>query len=152
MLSPKRTTWVVVADGARAFIAANEGPGTGLTLVPGTALDHELHSTTEMGSERPGRSFTSARSGTRHGIEPRVDWHRFEKQKFAHGIAKLLDAARASKAFHHLVLVAPPETLGELRATLDKQTQAMVTGEVAKDLTRHPIDDLPSHLAGLVKV
>jgi len=105
-----------------------------------------------MGSERPGRSFASARSGTRHSIEPRVDWHRFEKEKFAHGIAKLLDAARVRKAFHHLVLVAPPKTLGELRAALDKQTQAMVTSEVAKDLTRHPIDDLPSHLEGVIKV
>lgn len=152
MLSPKHTTWVVVADGARAFIAANQGPGTGLTLVPGTAQEHDLQSTTEMGSEKPGRSFASARSGARHGIEPRVDWHRFEKQKFAHGIAKMLDAARVRKAFQHLVLVAPPETLGELRASLDKQTQALVTGEIAKDLTRHTIDDLPNHLAGLVKI
>lgn len=152
MPSPKHTTWIVVADGARAFIAANQGPGSGLTLVPGSAQEQDLQSTTEMGSEKPGRSFTSARSGTRHGIEPRVDWHRFEKQKFAHGIAKLLDAARLRKAFQHLILVAPPETLGELRASLDKQTQALVSGEVAKDLTRHPIDDLPSHLGGLIKI
>ena len=152
MLSPKHTTWIVVADGARAFIAANQGPGTGLTLVPGSAQEQDLQSTTEMGSERPGRSVNSDRSGTRHAIEPRIDWHRFEKQKFAQGIAKLLDGARARKAFHHLILVAPPETLGELRATLDKQTQALVSGELAKDLTRHTIDDLPSHLGGLIKV
>lgn len=152
MLSPKRTTWIVVADGARAFIVANRGPGTGLSLVPGTVLNQELQSTAEMGSDRPGRTFNSNHSGTRHGMEPRIDWHQFEKQKFAHGIAKLLDAARARKDFDHLVLVAPPDTLGELRAKLGKQTQATVTGEVAKDLTRHTIDDLPSHLEGVVKV
>ena len=152
MLSPKRTTWVVVADGARAFIVANHGPGSGLTMVPGSPREHDSSKTAELGSDRPGRSFNSDHSGTRHAMAPRIDWHQYEEQKFAQGIAKLLDDARARKAFDHLVLVAPPKTLGELRANLGKQTQALVSGEIAKDLTRHTIDDLPSHLNGLVKV
>jgi protein required for attachment to host cells len=152
MLQPKRTTWVVVADGARAFIVANRGPGTGLSPVPGTAREQEIPKTTDLGSDKPGRSFNSDQSGTRHSMEPRVDWHQYEKQKFAHGIAKLLDDARMRRAFDHLVLVAPPETLGELRAKLDKQTQAVISGEVPKDLTRHMIKDLPNHLNGVIKV
>jgi protein required for attachment to host cells len=152
MLQPKRTTWVVVADGARAFIVANRGPGTGLSPVPGTAREHGTPKTSELGSDRPGRSFNSDQSGLRHGMEPRVDWHQFEKQKFAHSIARLLDDARNRRAFDRLVLVAPPETLGELRAKLDKHTQALVAGEIAKDLTRHMIEDLPQHLDGVLKV
>lgn len=152
MLQPRKTTWVVIADGARAFVMANRGPGTGLSLVPGTMREKEVPKTTELGTDRPGRSFNSDRSGMRHGMEPRVDWHQFEKQKFAHAMAKLLDEARTRNAFDRLVLVAPPETLGELRAKLDKQTQALVTGELAKDLTKHPIPDLPDHLDGVVKV
>ena len=152
MLSPKRTTWVVVADGARAFILANQGPGTGLTMVPGSPREHDSAKTAELGTDRPGRSFNSDHSGTRHAMAPRIDWHQYEEQKFAQGIAQLLDAARERKAFDHLVLVAPPKTLGDLRASLGKQTQALVSGEIAKDLTRHTIDDLPSHLDRLVKV
>lgn len=151
MLQPKRTTWVVVADGARAFIVANRGPGTGLSPVPGTAREHELPKTSELGTDKPGRSFSSTHSGVRHSME-NVDWHQYEKHKFAHGIAQMLDEARGRRAFDHLVLVAPPETLGELRAKLDKHTQAMISGEVAKDLTRHTIRDLPSHLNGVIKV
>ena len=152
MISPKRTTWVVGADGARAFIVANQGPGSGLTIVPGSPREHDSAKTSELGSDRPGRSFNSDHSGTRHSMAPRIDWHQYEEQKFAQGIATLLDAARERNEFHHLVLVAPPKTLGDLRASLGKQTQALVSGEIAKDLTRHTIDDLPSHLAGLVKV
>lgn len=152
MINPKRTTWVVVADGARAFIVANQGPGTGLTMVPGSPREHDSAKTSELGSDRPGRSFNSDHSGTRHSMAPRIDWHQYEEQKFAQGIAQLLDNARARKAFDHLVLVAPPKTLGELRAHLHKQTQALVSGEIAKDLTRHTIDDLPSHLEGVVRV
>jgi len=152
MLQPRRTTWVVVADGARAFIVANRGPGTGLSPVPGTAREQAVPRTTELGTDRPGRTFNSNHSGTRHGMEPRIDWHQYEKQKFAHGIARLLDEARNRRAFDYLVLVAPPETLGELRAKLDKQTQAMISAEVPKDLTRHMIQDLPNHLNGVIKV
>ena len=152
MLHPKRTTWVVIADGARAFIMANTGPGSGLTLVPGSPHEHDTAKTAELGSDRPGRTFASTHSGTRHAMEPKVDWHQFEEQKFAKDMAKLLDAARNRKAFDHLVLVAPPHTLGDLRAALDKQTKALVTAEIAKDLTRHSIPDIPTHLGDAVKL
>ncbi len=150
MLHPKRTTWVVVADGARAFIVANNGPGTG--LVPVLTRSHPTPKTSDLGSDKPGRSFSTARSGLRHAMAPRADWHQFEKHKFAQGIAELLDDGRNRQAFDRLVLVAPPETLGELRSSLDKHTQAMITGEVAKDLTKHPMEDLSSHLEDMVRL
>lgn len=149
MVQPKRTTWVVVADGSRAFIVANRGPGTG--LAPVLSREHPVPPTHELGTDRPGRTFNSDHSGTRHAME-QVDWHRYEKHKFACGIAKLLDDARVHNAFDDLVLVAPPTTLGELRAELDKHTHAMVSGEVPKDLTHHPIEDLPGYLDGMVRV
>lgn len=150
MPQPKRTTWIVVADGARALILANQGPGSGLSPVFNRAQD--LPKTSELGADKPGRSFSSASTGTRSAMEPRVDWHQFEKQRFARGIADLLDDARNRHAFDSLILVAPPETLGELRAALDKHTQAMVAGELAKDLTKHPLEDLRNHLDGMLRV
>ena len=35
MLFRKYTTWILIADGARAHIIANDGPGKGLKPVPG---------------------------------------------------------------------------------------------------------------------
>ncbi len=35
MLFRKHTTWILIANGARAHIIANQGPGKGLKPVPG---------------------------------------------------------------------------------------------------------------------
>lgn len=100
----KKTTWVVIADGARARIVATEGPGTG--LVPLREMESAASRTPsrELGVERPGRAFESA-DVMRHAIEPRVDWHRFEKQQFARDIAAIVDNALGRRRFDTLVLV-----------------------------------------------
>ena len=151
MLTPKKTTWVLVADGARARILANAGPKTGLVPVPGTAHAKPTPKTAELGSDKPGRSHNSIGDGGRSAVET-TDWHQFEEQKFARDMASLLDVAAREGDFDALVLVAPPKTLGELRASLDPQTRAKVTGELAKDLTRHPLADLPGHLEDVVRL
>lgn len=150
MLTPKKTTWVVIADGARARILANAGPNTGLVPVPGTARSQPTPKTSDLGSDKPGRSFSSV--GDSRSAVDNSDWHAFEKQKFAHEIAGLLDAACTAGDFDALVVVAPPETLGELRHSLHAATRAKVTGELAKDLTKHALADLPGHLDGLMKL
>jgi protein required for attachment to host cells len=156
MITPKKTTWVLVADGARARILANEGPKTGLVPVPGTARDEPVPKSAELGSDRPGRSFATNRvgggDGSRSAMEPRVDWHEFQEQKFAKKMAAILDAAATHAEFDHLVLVAPPKTLGDLRASLNDHTRAKVSGELAKDLTKHSLADLPGHLDGLMRL
>jgi len=152
MITPKKTTWVLVADGARARILANTGPKSGLVPVPGTARVQHVPKTSELGSDKPGRSLSSAGGpGNRAAMET-TDWHQFEEQKFAKQIAGLLDAAAQEGDFDQLVLVAPPKALGELRASLNEQTRAKVCGELAKDLTKHALADLPSHLDGVIRL
>ncbi len=141
----KIVTWILVADGKRARILHNDGRGRGLAAVPGAERSIELKPSRDMGSDRPGRTHESATSG-RHAIEPRVDWHRFEKTKFAQSMAKLLDEAGARGNFDRLVLVAPPRTLGDLRAALAETTRARVIAEIHKDLTHESIGALTEHL------
>jgi len=146
----KKVTWILVADGARARILKNEGPGKGLQPAVDEEFHHELPRTHEMGTERPGRVHESA-NATRHAVEP-VDWHRFEKEKFAKEMAKILDKAAAGGAFDRLVLVAPPRTLGDLRGALAAATRKKVTGELDKDLTQITLGELPEHLGLLLPV
>ncbi len=112
-------TWILIADGARARILLNEGPGKGLK----PALDHEfatVHAPTrELGSDRPGRVHDRFGPG-RHAMEPPADWHEYEKQTFAAEIARLLEEEAQKGSFDRLVVVAPPKTLGELRRTLGR--------------------------------
>ena len=85
-------------------------------------------------------------------MEQKTDWHRFEKHQFAKRMAELLEDAAKRKAFDRLVLVAPPQALGDLRAELGRHAKEKVTGELDKDLTHVAIHDLPGHLAGLIPV
>jgi protein required for attachment to host cells len=148
----KTVTYVLVADGARARLYVNEGPGKGLHPLSGATHKADLHHhSRDVKSDKPGRSI-DAGTGQRSSMEPHQDWHRFEKHKFAREMAKLLDAAAANKAFDRLVLVAPPTTLGDLRMELGEQALKLVSGELAKDLTRHAENELPQHLGEVLAV
>ena len=133
-------TWVVVADGTRARFFCENDDQNG--LVP--AEPAEMSSANANGhardlkSDRPGRSFST--SGTsRHALEPRHDYHKMEKRKFAIEVARHLDESCAAHAFDRLLLVAPKRSLGELRTLLSKPVRDRISGELAKDLTKFTI-------------
>ena len=148
----KTVTYILVADGARARLYANHGVGKGLQPVSGATHKADLHHhDREILTDKPGRAYNSVGHG-RSAIEPHTEWHRFEKHKFAREMAKVLDAAAASKAFDRLILVAPPATLGDLRMELGEATRKMVTAELPKDLTRHAEQELPQHLGPVLAV
>jgi protein required for attachment to host cells len=141
------TTWILVCDGARGCIYSHESGTKGLAVV--TQADHiETHRrTSELGSDRPGRTHDSAHTGQRHAMEPRVDWHRFEKARFAQEMAAILDKAALGDSMDRLVLVAPPQVLGDLRHALGAHGRAKLAGEVNKDLTNLEATDLATELA-----
>ncbi len=85
-------------------------------------------------------------------MEPRADWRRFEKLQFARAVAEIIDRGARGKSFDRLVLVAPPKTLGDLRAALGSSSQSAIYGELAKDLTKVPIRDLPAHLRNVLVI
>ena len=142
-------TWVLVADAARARIFENTGKGTGLTIVQDMTLDADLAPSRELGTDRPGRSFDSVGSG-RHAMESPSDLHRQQKRQFARRVAEVIEERQARKSFDRLVLVAPPVTVGDLRAALPAKVKAVVTAEVIADLTSTPMSELPEHLAAHV--
>lgn len=146
----KTVTYVLVADGARARLYANHGPGKGLQPVSGATHKSDLHHhDRDILADKPGRAFNSV-GNSRSAMEPQTDWHRFEKHKFAREMAKVLDAAAASKSFDRLILVAPPATLGDLRMELGDGTRKMISAELPKDLTRHAEQELPAHLGSVL--
>lgn len=147
-MKPVRT-WIVVADGAQARFLLNRGPGKGLEPALEEEASEARQPSRSLGSDRPGRVHDRFGPG-RHTMVPRVDWHQFEKQKFAREMASILDTAAEKRSFDRLVLVAPPKTLGTLRTALNKNTVRLVTGEVAKDLTQVTVGELPDHLGRVI--
>jgi protein required for attachment to host cells len=149
-MKPVRT-WIVVADGAQARILLNQGPGKGLEPALEEQSDEARQASRNLGSDRPGRVHDRFGPG-RHTIVPRVDWHQFEKQKFAREMASILDSAAERKSFDRLILIAPPKTLGALRSAMHKNTARLVAGEVPKDLTQVTVGELPDHLRDVIVV
>ena len=55
-----KTTWVLVADGARAYSFARHGAGGALVAIRHGTFVHEVERVSAMGADRPGRVRESA--------------------------------------------------------------------------------------------
>jgi len=143
---PKKiVTWVLVADGARARIYVNDGPGKGLKPV-GVEFDAGLpHSNRDVMADREGRSWTASGTG-RHAMERKTDPKRQIEQNFARDVAQHVGQAALEKKFDRLVLVAAPKALGDLRGELPRQARDLITQEVDKDLVNLAPKALEKHL------
>lgn len=133
-----KTTWVVVADAARARVLASQGK-----LRPFGNIEQFVHGEsrlrdTEQVSDRPGRSFDSFGAG-RHSMEAPTEPSDQEATRFAATIAERLHKGRVDNEFDDLVLVAPPRFLGTLRKALDKESAALVRAELDKEFSQ--LDD-----------
>jgi protein required for attachment to host cells len=137
-------TYILVADGARAHLLLSEGRGKPLVEVPGSECHQDLKPDHELSSDKPGRVHESANT-MRHSIE-RDDRHRREKERFAQSLAESIDRRFANREFDRLVIAAPPETLGVIRSALGDKVKSVVLGEVAKDLTKTPNQQIKLHL------
>lgn len=144
-----RKTWIVVADGARASIFNYQGPNEPLAQVEGGALEHINEPTRELVSDKQGRVFQSA-DGTYSAGDFPIDPHELEKVRFAGEIVDYLQ--KHSAGYERLILVSPPKMLGELRRQLPKTLKDRVDGEINKELTNLPVEQLPRHLREVINI
>lgn len=149
MIKPVKTL-VVVVDGERARFRSGLGRCMSFdSVAPGEmAVPDAGKPNRDLASDKPGRT-SSGKDGIRSSMET-TDFHRREKQLFARSVAEVVDKMAGDATYDRLILVAPPSTLGELRAHLNKHTTGRITGEVAKDLTKVPDHELRSHLEGVL--
>lgn len=144
-----RVPCFVIADGGHARFVY---PATDNALHTRDSFDstHVHRHSSDLGTDRPGRSFESA-SATRHAIEPRHDPHEMAKTAFERFVAGKVCAESAADAFNELILVAPAHVLRTLREGLDGPTTTKLVGALAKDLTKVPDEDLYPHLKAWVR-
>jgi protein required for attachment to host cells len=141
----KPIIWVLVADAGRARLFQVEQPQQTLKPALGQELIGSSLPSREIVSDRPGRTFDSGGEG-RHAKEPPTDPARHAQEAFAREVVRLLDDKRESRQFQRLIVVAPPQFLGDLRAMMPRQLQDAVSAEVAKDLSKLPPHELQEHL------
>ncbi len=158
---------VVVADGRKMLVLRNAGDG----LAPNLQVEHAEErvnpadrdqktdaaggaSSTQSGAGAP----AVAQNGSMHargggagfapsrGTMDEVDFHQQEEDRFAADTAELLKKRALANDFESLIIIAPPKTLGELRKHYHKEVSQRLAGELAKDLTGHPIPDIEKAL------
>jgi len=119
-------TVVVVADGGSARVFTNVGSDRTLQLAQQQRIEVE-----NVDDEGPAGAVPKDMS------ESQLDEATFAKQ-----LAAQLNEGALNNRYAHLLLVADPVTLGRIRPLLHKQTQARLLGDLAKDLTNAPLEDI----------
>ncbi|UCI08987.1 host attachment protein [Mesorhizobium sp. B1-1-8] len=138
----KHGLWVVVADGEKALFLRNQGDVKFPKLEVVQEMEQENPATREQGSDKPGRQ---SNEGPRSAVEE-TDWHRLGKERFADDIAERLYKLAHRGEFDALVLIAPPQVLGEMRQKLHKEVGDKIEAEIPKTLTNHTVFDIENLL------
>ena len=133
-------SFVLVADGKKLLFLRNEGDGDYPKLEVEAKEEQENPPTRDQKSDEAGRVFASAGPG--HSAYAETDFHQLEEDRFAADAAEMLKDRALRNEFESLIVVAPPRTLGELRKHYHKEVQKRLAGEIAKDLTGHPVAEI----------
>ena len=103
---------------------------------------HVVSERTHTGGQFESVLMIFASNGAGRSAYEETDWHQLEEDRFAAETAELLRKRALSNDFESLIIVAPPKTLGELRKHYHKEVEKRLAGEVAKDLTGHPVVEI----------
>jgi len=145
--------YVLVADGTKMLFFRNEGDGDFPKLEVEAKREEENPPDREQSTDEPGRTFSSNRGdprtggygdtfgAARSGYEE-TDFHQLQKDRFAADAAEMLKKKALANEFEKLIIVAPPQTLGELRKHYHKEVESRLAGEIAKDLTNMPVTEI----------
>ena len=133
-------SFVVVADGKKSLFFRNEGDGDFPNLIVEHKDGHADLEDRELKSDAPGRAQSSV--GHSRSAYQETDYHQLEEDKFAAETADLLRQRALRNDYESLIVVAPPRTLGALRKHYHKEVEKRIAGEIAKDLTGHPVAEI----------
>lgn len=144
-------SFVVVADGRKMLFFRNEGDAEHPNLVVERVREQDNPKDSEQATDLAGtaqssRSYGGAFASGGSNVE-QTDFHQLEEDRFAAETAELLKKRALANDFETLIIVAPPRTLGELRKHYHKEVSGRIAGELDKDLTGHPVDEIERILA-----
>lgn len=144
-----KTSWIVVAESARARIFTTSGTKVKLREIADLSHPESRLHDRDLASDGLGRSFDSHGQG-RHGMEPATDPQDREAQAFAVEVARQIERGHNEAGFDSLVLVAPPKFLGRLRPELSKSARSALVAELDKNLVEADLKTLEHHLSELL--
>ena len=145
-----KSTWIIVAESARARIFTVSGIGGKFQEVSDLSHPESRLHDRELSSDLPGRTFDSHGDG-RHAMEQATGPQEQEAQAFATEITRQIDRGQREGNFDSLVLVAPPKFLGRLRSELSKSARNALIGELDKNLVETDTKTIERHVSALLR-
>ena len=136
--------FVVVADGRKMLFLRNDGDAEFPNLQLERKRVQDNPSDGAQSADAPGRSFSS--TGPGRSAYQETDYHQLEEDRFAADVTELLKKRAFDNDYEALIIIAPPKTLGEMRKHYHKEVADRLLGEIDKDLTGHPIDEIEQAL------
>lgn len=121
---------VVVADGGKAILFRNVGQGEGLTLKEERRVEPS--------------NVVQGPSGSRPEDQTPKQT---EEATFAKNLTKLLTSMHDEHAFKEMVLVADPQTLGQMRDAMHKSLEGAIAWSLSKDLTNNSLKEIEKSLS-----
>jgi protein required for attachment to host cells len=138
---------VLVTDGSKALFLRNEGDAEFPDLRLTRKWEQEVPADRELRTDAPGHVFSSHDRGVRRSAYDETNLHDRAEEEFTLNVADFLNDEAQLHSIDELIIVAPPRTLGELRKHLRREVADRVTGEIAKDLVKHPIASIEQLIA-----
>jgi protein required for attachment to host cells len=123
---------IVVADGHKAILFRDEGTDGNVSLREERRLTPR-----DLANEGPSGSRPTEQS------PKQTDEATFAKQ-----LAQALYEMLQKSEFDQMVLMADPQTLGQLRSAMHKSVEASVARSVPKNFTNHSVDDIAKAVGG----
>jgi protein required for attachment to host cells len=132
--------FVVVADGEKMLLFRNQGDDQFPHLIVVEEGEQESLPNRELRRDLPGRSFSSVGPG--RSAYKEADSRQIGEDRFAADTAQMLNRRALENDFESLIIVAPPRTLGELRKYYHDELNRRLAGEVPKNLTNVPVNEI----------
>jgi protein required for attachment to host cells len=107
--------------------------------------DVEMGFPSERGRGQAGGGAGGATGGVSFGTSDPGGREAEDRRRLARHALSALEAEWAKGRADRIILAAGPKMLGELRDLLPKGLAGHVTADLAKDLIKIPLHDLPSH-------
>jgi len=137
--------FIFVGDGRKALFLRNDGDEKFPNLKTERVFAEENPPTHDQGAGRPAVTFAHAGSHRRASID-QTDWHHLEEDRFVARVAAALEDVIRKRNVPGLVVVAPPRTLADLRHAFHADVKKRIIAEINKDLTKHPVGEIETHL------
>ncbi len=130
---------IMAIDGAKMVLYRNRGKDFAADL---EVLKHSAKhtaSTSSMGTDKPGRSFSS--TGRTRSAYQTTDYHQVDEDRFAKASVEELNIL-AQQSNLDFIVVAAPRVLGVMRKHYSGDLRRHIVAEIDKDYAARPTSDI----------